>query len=98
MEHQTAPVCRAHVRISGRVQGVFFRITLQRYAQAHHVFGWTKNRLDGTLEAVFQGRKQDVDTLIQFCHKGPEMANVDQVMVVWETPDNTLTEFTIKSG
>ncbi len=98
MEHQTAPLYRAHIRASGKVQGVFFRTTLQRYARAHHITGWTQNRMDGTLEAVFQGKKQDVDTLIQFCHQGPAMAHVEQVMVVWETPDPVLTEFTIRSG
>ena len=48
---------RAHVIISGRVQGVFFRVETQRAAEQFGALGWVRNRPDGTVEAVFEGQQ-----------------------------------------
>ena len=74
---------RAHAIISGRVQGVFFRAETQRAAERHGVFGWVRNKRDGTVEAVFEGRQQDVDDLLNWCRQGPRMSRVDKVDVNW---------------
>ena len=50
-------VC-AHAIITGRVQGVFFRMETKRAAEQMQVNGWVKNRTDGTVEALFEGEKK----------------------------------------
>jgi acylphosphatase len=72
---------RAHAIISGRVQGVFFRVETQRAAERFGVAGWVRNRPDGTVEAVFEGRQQDVDGALEWCRQGPRMSHVDKVDV-----------------
>jgi acylphosphatase len=74
---------RAHAIISGRVQGVFFRVETQRAAERFGVFGWVRNRPDGSVEAVFEGEQQAVDAVLQWCHEGPNLAVVKNVEVKW---------------
>ncbi len=74
---------RAHAIISGRVQGVFFRMETQRAAGRFGVFGWVRNRPDGSVEAVFEGQQQAVDAVLQWCHEGPNLAVVKNVEVKW---------------
>lgn len=77
---------RRRVVVSGRVQGVFFRDSVQRRARQRGVAGWVRNRSDGSVEAVFEGEAADVDDLIEFCRAGPRGANVESVDVVPEEP------------
>lgn len=77
---------RAHVLVSGRVQGVFFRDETQRRARSLGVAGWVANRLDGRVEAVFEGRRDAVESMARWCRRGPAGAWVDDVHVVWEDP------------
>ncbi|RLI04648.1 acylphosphatase [Candidatus Bathyarchaeota archaeon] len=87
---------RAHVYVSGRVQGVFFRYETKEEAQKHNVKGWVRNLPDGRVEAVFEGEKEDVDKLIEFCHKGPPLAKVEKVEVVWETYKGEFKDFKLR--
>ena len=75
---------RAHVIISGRVQGVFFRVETQRAAERFGVLGWVRNKPDGTVEAAFEGAQQAVDAVLQWCHEGPNLAVVENVDVSWQ--------------
>ena len=75
---------RAHAVISGRVQGVAFRFETQRAADGFGVEGWVRNKRDGTVEAVFEGRQQDVDAMLNWCRQGPRVARVDKVDVNWQ--------------
>ena len=75
---------RAHAIISGRVQGVFFRMETKRAADGFGVYGWVKNQLDGTVEAVFEGDRDRVDAIVDWCREGPPGANVADVTVSWE--------------
>jgi len=75
---------RAHVIISGRVQGVFFRMETKRAAGEFGVFGWVKNQLDGTVEAVFEGDQDRVDAIVDWCRQGPPHADVTDVTVNWD--------------
>ena len=75
---------RAHAIISGRVQGVFFRVETQRAAERFGVCGWVRNRPDGTVEAVFEGEHQAVNAALSWCKQGPGMARVDEVDVNWQ--------------
>ncbi len=70
---------RAQAVITGRVQGVFFRKSTQETAAAHGVSGWVRNRPDGAVEAVFEGKRRDVETVLHWCRKGPPGARVDRV-------------------
>jgi len=62
---------RVHVIISGRVQGVFFRMETSRAAERIGVSGWVRNNSDGTVEAEFEGEKQNVVSMLEWCRKGP---------------------------
>jgi acylphosphatase len=75
---------RAHVFISGRVQGVFFRDKTQQLATSRGVNGWIRNLPDGRVEAVFEGEKEAVETLLAFCRKGPRDAQVADAEVKYE--------------
>ena len=75
---------RAHAIISGRVQGVFFRMETKRAADGLGVFGWVKNQSDGTVEAVFEGDRDRVDAALDWCREGPPGADVADVAVNWE--------------
>ena len=67
--------------ISGRVQGVSYRESLREQAENHAVSGWVRNRRNGTVEAMLQGREEDVNDLIAWSRRGPPMALVEQVEV-----------------
>jgi acylphosphatase len=79
---------RAHVWVSGRVQGVFFRSYAVDEAAARRIAGWIRNAPDGRVEAVFEGERATVDAMIQWCHRGSPAARVTGVEVAWETPKN----------
>jgi acylphosphatase len=72
---------RRHVHLSGLVQGVFFRASTAEQARMGHVDGWVRNLPGGDVEAVFEGREQDVERIIAWCHEGPAGARVDRVDV-----------------
>lgn len=78
---------RRHVTVHGRVQGVFFRDSLRQRANSHHVAGWACNRFDGAVEAVFEGRPDDVERLVEFARTGPRHAEVESVDVREEDPE-----------
>jgi acylphosphatase len=77
---------RRRVVVSGQVQGVFFRDSCRRQAQAHGVTGWVRNRPDGAVEAVFEGEPEAVEAMIGWARKGPPAAEIDQVEVTEEEP------------
>jgi acylphosphatase len=75
---------RAHVCVSGKVQGVFFRQNTKRQAQSYGVKGWVKNLDDGRVEAVFEGEEKAVKAVVEFCRQGPRGASVTDIKVDWE--------------
>lgn len=82
----TAATVRRRVRVSGRVQGVWFRDSCRREAERAGVAGWVRNRPDGDVEAVFEGAPAAVDALVAWCRVGPPRAEVTAVAVTDETP------------
>jgi acylphosphatase len=72
---------RAHVVVRGRVQGVSFRVAARDRARSRGVSGWVRNRPDGAVEAVFEGREEDVRSLVDWCRRGPGGAAVASVEV-----------------
>lgn len=82
--------------ISGRVQGVGFRYFVQRKAEAYGVRGYTRNMPDANVEVVAEG---DKDTLIRFSEelkKGPALARVESVRMVWSDSDQHFKGFSIR--
>ncbi|HEY9708474.1 MAG TPA: acylphosphatase [Oculatellaceae cyanobacterium] len=75
---------RAHVFISGRVQGVGYRYSTMDEADRLGVNGWVRNLPDGRVEAVFEGSRQVVDEMMRWCHKGSTAAVVKDVAVEYE--------------
>jgi acylphosphatase len=80
-------VIRRKIVVQGHVQGVFFRETTRRRAEALQVSGWVRNRADGSVEAVFEGEPESVERLIRFCENGPRGARVDWIDISAETPE-----------
>ena len=77
---------RVHVRIRGRVQGVFFRAEAQARAESLGVGGWIRNAEDGSVEAAFEGDEERVESMVDWCRRGPAGARVDEVEVEPEEP------------
>jgi acylphosphatase len=74
---------RAHVWVGGRVQGVFFRQETARLARYGGVAGWVRNLPDGRVEAVFEGPRAAVESLVRWVGEGPPLAYVEQVETEW---------------
>jgi acylphosphatase len=75
---------RARAVITGRVQGVAYRIETQWAAERIGVRGWVRNRADGSVEAVFEGERAKVEAMLAWCRRGPALARVTAVDVSWE--------------
>jgi acylphosphatase len=75
---------RAHIVISGRVQGVAFRYYAQRWASTLNLTGWVRNRPDGKVEAVAEGEEGDIQDLIRRMKEGPPMSQVEGLDVEWQ--------------
>jgi acylphosphatase len=67
--------------ITGRVQGVCYRDSLRRKADSLGVSGWTRNRRDGSVEALVCGDAAQLEAIIRWARRGPDMAEVDDVRV-----------------
>ena len=77
---------RAHVVVHGAVQGVFFRVEARDRARSLGVSGWVRNAADGSVEAVFEGEDERVESMVDWCSRGPHGARVDEVDVTWAEP------------
>ena len=86
---------RAHVFVSGRVQGVNFRWYTQRKAQELGLTGWVRNLWDGRVEAIFEGEEKAVRRAVDWCHVGAPSAWVDDVEVSYEEPTGEFSRFRI---
>jgi acylphosphatase len=78
---------RRHVVVRGDVQGVFFRDSTRDRAQSRGVAGWVSNRPDGSVEAVFEGEEDAVESMLRFVREGPRRAEVRDVDVSEEEPE-----------
>jgi len=80
-------VKRARVVVSGAVQGVFFRAETRDRARSLGLAGWVRNAPEGTVEAVFEGDDERVESMVAWCRRGPSGARVDDIEVAWEEPE-----------
>lgn len=86
---------RAEVRVTGRVQGVWFRQNTKNTADQNRVHGWCRNNSDGSVEAVFEGDETAVKAVVDWCKSGPDLARVDDLRVEWQTPTGEFNRFQI---
>jgi acylphosphatase len=87
---------KAHVTVSGKVQGVFLRAATKREADSLGVKGWARNLPDGSVEAVFEGEEDVVNMLVDFMKHDPSRAIVSNVNLIWETYTGEFRTFNIK--
>jgi len=75
---------RAHVFVSGRVQGVFFRDHTRRWATSLGLTGWVRNLMDSRVEVLAEGEKERLEDLVVRLRQGPPMSEVRNIEVTWE--------------
>jgi acylphosphatase len=78
---------RAHVFVSGTVQGVYYRANTRDAARELGVDGWVRNLSDGRVEAVFEGPENAVEEMVEWCHTGSPAAEVEDVEVEYDDPE-----------
>jgi acylphosphatase len=74
---------RAEVVVRGAVQGVFFRVETRDRARSLRLAGWVRNAPDGSVEAAFEGEDERVESMVEWCRRGPRGARVDDLEVTW---------------
>lgn len=89
---------RVRVRISGLVQGVFFRASTRDVARRLGLTGWVRNLADGSVEALFEGDSDNVKEVIRWCQKGPPGARVMDVDEEWLEYKGEFNDFVIRYG
>jgi acylphosphatase len=87
---------RAHVFFIGRVQGVFFRANAKKRADELGVYGWIRNLQNGTVEAVFEGERANIEALIEWCRKNQPHATVDDVKTEWKKCEKGFNGFKVR--
>jgi len=86
---------RAHIIVSGRVQGVFFRAYAKQKADQLDIFGWVKNTDDGRVELIIEGDKAKVSRMVDWLEAGPKSANVENIEVEPEVYQGEFADFKI---
>jgi acylphosphatase len=87
---------KAHVIISGRVQGVWFRANTKNKAEQLGITGWVRNTDDGKVEALFEGEENALEEMLEWCNNGPPMAKVKDVKVQRHPASDEYDAFVIK--
>jgi acylphosphatase len=81
---------RAHIFVSGKVQGVFFRQGTDKKAKELGIFGWVKNLPDGRVEIALEGDRDKLEKMVKWARRGPYFAKVKNFVIDWE---NYASEF-----
>ncbi|MBF0328668.1 MAG: acylphosphatase [Nitrospirae bacterium] len=87
---------RAHLYISGRVQGVYYRGFTEELAESLGLAGWVRNLHDRRVEAVFEGEKTVIEEAIRKCRSGPPASHVTGIDVSWEEKLEGFRDFSIR--
>ena len=69
--------------VYGRVQGVFFRAFVARWARELSLVGYVRNLHDGAVEVRVEGERQQLEKLVGYLKVGPPAARVDKVVTSW---------------
>jgi len=86
---------RVHIFVKGKVQGVFFRQTTKTRAEKKNVTGWVRNLKDGRVEAILEGQDVDVSEVVEWSHRGPANAMVEDVQIINEKYKGEFSKFDI---
>ncbi len=87
---------RVHIKATGKVQGVFFRVNTKEKAQELNLRGWVKNLGNDKVEIVAEGSKQKLKELVEWAKQGSERASVDDIKIQWQENKNEFNKFKIK--
>ena len=87
---------RAHCRIYGKVQGVFFRANTRKQARRRGLTGWVRNLSDGSVEAVIEGPRGEVEEVVEWARSGPPKARVDDMEVDWGEATGDFDDFVVR--
>ena len=85
-----------HVYIKGKVQGVWFRAHTKQQAEMFGIRGWVRNTNDGRVEALFEGKDDDVNKMIEWCYQGSPLSTVNEVKVEEMNTPVRCPDFNIK--
>lgn len=86
---------QVHVHIIGSVQGVGYRQFVRSGARKSGVTGWVRNLPDGSVEALLQGERDKLDTLLPVLKQGPFLSDVKDMQIDWEDMEEKLSDFVI---
>jgi acylphosphatase len=92
---EDSAIACAHLKIVGRVQGVYYRASLVRQAQQLRLRGWVRNCDDGSVESIAEGGRSAIDALVAWCRQGPPGARVDSIEIRWEAPQRGFSGFVV---
>lgn len=95
-EDTMAQQTRVRLIVSGRVQGVCFRMETQKAAVRFGVYGWGRNKRDGSVEIIAEGDETDVTSLINWCRTGPPLSSVQKVEVSRQAYQGDFDTFNIR--
>jgi acylphosphatase len=97
MTESVSEIMKARVEaiFKGKVQGVYFRDYTRRFALQKNVFGWVRNLRDGTVQAVFEGEKENIEEVIRMLKEEHPIARVDEIDAVWTEYRNQFDRFEI---
>ena len=88
-------IVRAHVYVTGYVQGVFFRHSMAKLARTAGATGWVANLPDGRVEAVIEGEEEAVRRIVDWSYSGPPHATVERVELEWEPVSRDFSGFQV---
>jgi len=86
---------RVTIKISGEVQGVFFRVSTQKQARQLNLTGSVSNEIDDTVLIIAEGEEDQLKKLVEWCQNGPAHAKVNKVGVEWSMPKDEYQDFSI---
>jgi acylphosphatase len=89
---------RAHVFVSGRVQGVYYRSYAMDAARELNLTGWVRNIRGGRVEMVLEGEEEAVQEMLEWCWRGSPSSRVSNVEAEWDEPTGEYDDFTVTYG
>jgi acylphosphatase len=89
---------RLNLLISGRVQGVWYRASTRAQAQQLGLVGWVRNLPDGRVEALAEGPRSELEALLAWCHRGPVLARVTDIVATWSEATGEHSGFETRYG
>ena len=84
-----------HISIYGQVQAVGYRNWMRKNAEKKGVLGWIRNASDGSVEAFIQGEDETLNDLLALCWEGPDLADIEDVLVQDSNVDESIDSFDI---